>query len=152
MGSSCRPGYIQAEIDLRLVAPEGNSVPVRATLRYQPADPYAVHVVFHAGIEDPAADVSWAFSRDLLAEGMLRPSGIGDVRVWPWEGSNVDSVALALSSPDGQALFEASRVIVEGFLERTYREVPLGTEPLHMDVEASLAGLLGASDGDSRRA
>ncbi len=151
MGSSCRPSYIQADIDLRLAAPEGSAVSVRATLRYRPTDPFAVHVVFHAGIGDAEGDVSWSFARDLLAEGLTHPAGIGDVRIWPWEGSDkVGSIALALSSPDGHALFEASRAVMEDFLERTYIQVPLGTEPLLMDMESSLATLLG--DGDSRHA
>jgi hypothetical protein len=116
-----------------------------ASLRYEPVDPYAVQVVFHAGGDEPAAEVSWSFARQLLVDGLREPSGMGDVRVWPWLGDDGPVAALALSSPDGHALFEVPRSSLEDFLARTYTQVALGAESEHLDLDATLANLLGAS-------
>lgn len=133
---------VQVDVSLHLVVPEGCALPVRASLRYEPSDPYAVHVVFHAAGADPTGEVSWSFARLLLADGLHEAAGIGDVRVWPWHGDDGPVVALALSSPDGHALFEVPRGALNDFLARTYTEVPPGTESLHLDVDTALAALM----------
>ena len=46
--SAIRPSTVEVETSLRLVAPDATALPVRASLRYDPNDPYAVHVLFHA--------------------------------------------------------------------------------------------------------
>ena len=71
---------VSCELHLRLVVSSESSLPVPAGLRYDTADPYAVHATFHTGAEET---VEWVFARDLLAEGLHRPTGTGDVRVWP---------------------------------------------------------------------
>ena len=68
--------------------------------------------------------MSWSFARELLVTGLDEPAGIGDVRVWPWATPRGDFVALALSSPDGNALFEVPRSVLVRFLRRTYVVVP----------------------------
>lgn len=140
------PAAIQCEVFLRLVVPDGAALPVQANLRYVPSDPYAVHVVFHAGSDGSApADapsVSWSFARELLVTGLCEPAGIGDVRVWPWSTQDGHVVALALSSPDGHALFEAPREILEQFVARTFDAVPPGSESFHLDIEAAVGRLL----------
>jgi hypothetical protein len=145
-----QPAPIQVDVSLHLVVPEGSSLPVPASLRYEPADPYAVHVVFHAGSADTGGEVSWSFARQLLAEGMCEPTGIGDVRVWPWPGPGGPAVALALTSPDGHALFQVPRSALARFLDRTYSEVPAGAESHHLDVDAALAALLGTHGSEPR--
>jgi hypothetical protein len=142
---SPRPSRIQVEVSLSLVVPEGSALPVQASLRYEPADPYAVHVVFHGGGDEPGSEVSWSFARQLLVDGLTEPAGMGDVRVWPWHGGEGPVAALALSSPDGHALFEVPRKSLETFLASTYTQVPLGGESAHLDLDATLANLLGAS-------
>ncbi len=72
-------------------------------LRYDTADPYAVHATFHTGAEET---VEWVFARDLLAEACTGP-GTGDVRVWPSRSHGQGVVCIALSSPEGEALLEA---------------------------------------------
>lgn len=146
---SPRPGRVQVDISLSLVVPEGCALPVQASLRYEPADPYAVYVIFHAG-DEPCAEVSWSFARQLLVDGLKEPAGLGDVRVWPWLGDDGPVAALALSSPDGHALFEVPRDSLEDFIARTYAQVPLGTESGHLDLDATLANLLGASGSEPR--
>ena len=67
---------VSCELHLRLVVSSESSLPVPAGLRYDTADPYAVHATFHTGAEET---VEWVFARDLLAEGLHRPTGTGDV-------------------------------------------------------------------------
>jgi hypothetical protein len=126
---------------MRLVAPDFATVSVRASLRYDPDDPYAVCVMFHPDGTD-ADQVAWSFSRELLAKGLEEPTGIGDVRVWPWTTPRGESVALALSSPDGNALFEINRGVVQRFLRRAYSLVPRGRESGYVDMDTTLTKLL----------
>jgi hypothetical protein len=101
-----------------------------------------VHVLFHAESAG-GGPVSWSFARELLVTGLDEPAGIGDVRVWPsWASPRGDFVALALSSPDGNALFEVPRSILVRFLRRTYVAVPRGRESDHLDVDTAVNRLL----------
>lgn len=140
-----QPTTVEVEASLQLVAPDSVTLPVRSSLRYDPADPYAVHVLFHPDAEAPGGGepVGWSFARDLLVSGLSEPTGIGDVRVWPWSTPHGDVVALALSSPDGNALFEVPRSILVRFLRRTFTAVPRGEESRHLDVDAAVSKLLG---------
>ncbi len=138
--SAIRPTAVEVETSLRLVAPDATARSVRASLRYDPADPYAVHMLFHA--ESGGEAVSWSFARELLVTGLDEPAGIGDVRVWPWATPCHDLVALALSSPDGNALFEVPRTVLVRFLRRTYLAVPRGREADYLDLDTALTRLL----------
>jgi hypothetical protein len=93
---------------------------------------------FHIGMDDR---VEWLFARDLLAVGMQTPAGDGDVRVWPASPGDRDVLNICLSSPFGQAHFEASLAAVTGFLRRTYEVVPLGREADFIDLEGELRDL-----------
>ena len=74
---------------------------------------------------------------------VLRPfEPVFSGRVWPWATPRGDFVALALSSPDGNALFEVPRSVLVRFLRRTYVVVPRGRETDHLDVDAALVRLL----------
>jgi hypothetical protein len=139
--SAIRPSTVEVETSLRLVAPDATALPVRASLRYDPTDPYAVHVLFHAESAGGEA-VSWSFARELLVTGLDDPAGIGDVRVWPWATPRGDFVALALSSPDGNALFEVPRSVLVRFLRRTYVVVPRGRETEYLDLDGAVTRLL----------
>jgi hypothetical protein len=132
--SAIRPTSVEVGTSLRLVAPDATALPARASLRYDPDDPYAES----AGGEP----VRWSFARELLVTGLDEPAGIGDVRVWPWASPRGDFVALALSSPDGNALFEVPRSILVRFLRRTCVAVPRGRESDHLDVDAAVNRLL----------
>nr|WP_248647361.1 SsgA family sporulation/cell division regulator [Glycomyces tenuis] len=136
-----RSATVDIGTTMRLVAPDFATVSVRASLRYDPDDPYAVCVMFHPDGSD-ADQVAWSFSRELLAKGLEEPTGIGDVRVWPWTTPRGESIALALSSPDGNALFEINRAVVQRFLRRAYSLVPRGRESAHVDLDSTLTKLL----------
>jgi hypothetical protein len=127
---------VNVEVALRLVA-DGQAVPLVASFGYATSDPYAVRVAFHVGLDEP---VEWIFARSLLADGAKAPEGHGDVLVWPSGDGQVISISLA--SPFGEALFEAPAADIAGFLAITYRLVPAGSEPGHVDIDAELTSLL----------
>src|ERR1700734_2537637 len=119
---------VSAELGLSLVVPEHGAVPLVASLAYSVGDPYAIRMAFHVGTDDP---VEWIFSRDLLSAGLAGPTGEGDVQVWPGEIHGIAVLNLALSSPFGQAHFEAPMISIPDFLNRTYSliagETPSGS-------------------------
>ncbi len=145
---------ISAELGLRLVVPQQTIVPLVASLYYSGSDPYAVRMAFHVGTDEP---VEWIFARDLLAAGIDAAQGEGDVKVWPSAQSCAESDGLEvigdahtegtvlnieLSSPFGQAHFEAPAQAMGAFLQRTYQIVPAGQESGYIDIEAELNDLL----------
>ena len=145
---------ISAELGLRLVVPQQTIVPLVASMFYSGSDPYAVRMAFHVGTDEP---VEWIFARDLLAAGIESRQGEGDVHVWPSPGSGAHGgdpdlagsaqpgekvLNIELSSPFGQAHFEAPAQAMSAFLRRTYQIVPAGQESRHIDIEAELNDLL----------
>ncbi|MGW7101082.1 SsgA family sporulation/cell division regulator [Streptomyces sp. NPDC054838] len=136
---------IERELELKLVLSPERSIPVSARLLYLTDDPYAVHITFHTGSSAP---VNWTFARELLVEGVFRPCGHGDVRIWPTKVDNRSVLAMALSSPDGDALLEAPAACVSAWLERTLHVVPPGTEAERLGLDAALAELLTPTPAD----
>lgn len=146
---------ISSELGLRLVVPQQTIVPLVASLYYSGRDPYAVRMAFHVGTDEP---VEWIFARDLLAAGIESRQGEGDVHVWPSAKSCAETDGLdvigtpgstegavlniELSSPFGQAHFEAPAGAMSAFLQRTYQIVPAGQESDYVDIEAELNDLL----------
>ncbi|MER7717268.1 SsgA family sporulation/cell division regulator [Streptomyces flaveolus] len=130
---------VERELELRLILSPEYGVPVAARLTYLADDPYAVHITFHI---DSGHPVYWTFARELLVEGVFRPCGHGDVRVWPSKADGRSVVLMALSSPDGEALLEAPSAQVSAWLERTLRAVPPGTEGAQLGLDDGLAELL----------
>ncbi|CAL9292511.1 MULTISPECIES: SsgA family sporulation/cell division regulator [unclassified Streptomyces] len=132
---------VERELEMKLVLSAEQSVPVPARLTYRTSDPYAVHIVFHIGSENP---VYWTFARELLVEGVFRPCGYGDVRIWPSKANGRSVVLMGLSSPDGDALLEAPASQVSAWLEQTLRVVAPGTEAERLGIDDGLAALLSA--------
>ncbi|MFJ8697571.1 SsgA family sporulation/cell division regulator [Streptomyces roseolilacinus] len=132
---------VERELEMKLVLSSDHSVPVPARLTYRTSDPYAVHVAFHIGSENP---VHWTFARELLVEGVFRPCGRGDVRIRPSRADGRGVVLMALSSPNGDALLEAPSAQVSAWLERTLRVVAPGTEAERLGIDDGLAALLSA--------
>jgi hypothetical protein len=144
---------ISAELGLRLVVPQQTIVPLVASMYYSGSDPYAVRMAFHVGTDEP---VEWIFARDLLAAGIESRQGEGDVQVWPSTASCEDGESdmigaadaeekvlnIELSSPFGQAHFEAPAQAMSAFLQRTYQIVPAGKESTFIDIETELNDLL----------
>jgi len=129
---------VTCELDVRLVVPGEASVPVPVVLQYDSVDPYAVQATFRTG----GQGVDWVFARELIAAGVNRPVGQGDVRVWPSTDPDDEVVYLALSSPDGKALREAPAAVLRVFVARTALIVPPGEEYRYLDLDSTLAALL----------
>ncbi|GAQ63644.1 MULTISPECIES: SsgA family sporulation/cell division regulator [Streptomyces] len=134
-----RHTVVERELELGLVLSPEHTLPVPAKLGFRSDDPYAVHITFHINSDRP---VHWTFARELLVEGVFRPCGQGDVRVWPTKVSGRGVVLMALSSPDGDALLEAPAAAVSAWLERTLRVVPPGSEFAMLGFDDGLAELL----------
>lgn len=89
--------------------------------------PEVLMIVHHApgaaADEARAAEVrtEWVFGRDLLAEGLAGPAGLGDVRFSP---AGV-GVAIELRSPDGRCTLTAPLDVLADFLARTVALVAL---------------------------
>jgi hypothetical protein len=136
---------VERELEMQLVLSPERSIPVPARLSYRTDDPYAVHITFHLGSDAP---VNWTFARELIVEGVFRPCGHGDVRIWPTKVNSRSVICLALSSPDGDALLEAPSGAVAAWLERTLRAVAPGTENDQLSVDDALGALLAPAAGD----
>jgi hypothetical protein len=130
---------VSAELGLSLVVPDHGAVPLVASLYYNAEDPYAIRMAFHVGSDEP---VEWIFARDLLAVGLEGPAGEGDVQVWPTDDHGRELLNIALSSPFGEAHFEAPRASTAAFLSRTYEVISAGNESEYIDVDAELDDLL----------
>lgn len=136
---------VERELEMQLVLSPERSIPVPARLAYRTDDPYAVHITFHIGSDAP---VNWTFARELIVEGVFRPCGHGDVRIWPTKVNARSVICLALSSPDGDALLEAPSSVVAAWLERTLRLVPPGAEHEQLGLDDALGALLAPIAGD----
>ena len=139
-------------ITLQLVGPQ-TWTEVPALLCYDPTDPFAVRIAFgDVGDERDLVDVdeagiAWLVSRELLQSGLDRPSGEGDVRVWPAHGAT-DVLFLHLRAPSGEALFELSRATVAAFIRQTEALVPSGSESAMLSLDEELQALLSGGGAD----
>ncbi|WP_225627467.1 SsgA family sporulation/cell division regulator [Streptomyces werraensis] len=111
-----------------------------AHFSYSSQDPYGIHVTFH---HEERPLVTWVFGRDLLAEGSVRLSGLGDVRIWPEEGEQPRSLLLELTSPYGYALLSLPADAMTTWLAQTYHLVPPGFEETVLNLDDELSQLLG---------
>jgi hypothetical protein len=130
---------VSADLGLSLVVPEHGAVPLVASLYYSAEDPYAIRMAFHVGTDEP---VEWIFARDLLAVGIEGAAGEGDVQVWPGTERGQDLLNIALSSPFGEAHFEAPLAETAEFLKRTFEVICAGRESDHIDLDTELDELL----------
>jgi hypothetical protein len=129
---------VESSVQLRLVVADADAVPLPVSLRYSAVDPYAVRAVFSGD----GMEVEWVFARELLRTGLASPVGDGDVHVWPSWGTGRELLMISLTSPDGQAVLEATADDVRAFLDRTAAVVPDGDESAYLDLDAALARLL----------
>lgn len=110
---------------------------LEALLSYDARDPYAVQVAFQLH----HAPVRWLFARDLLRDGMIFPTGPGDVRIRP-SASNSDRIEFTFASPSGQAWLTTDAAVLRDFLQQTFEAVPAGDEPSVIDMDLVLSSLL----------
>ena len=120
-----------------------------AQWRWRPTDPYAIGMT----IWSLDTSVHWDISRSLLAEGLHRPAGEGDVRITPgrrWctfpaadpgEDTRVD-VAITLSNGNGTTTLVFDGDELGAFLADTERVIPLGQEPAFIDLDTEITRIL----------
>lgn len=113
-------------------------MPLPAELHYDMTDPYALRLSLGA---PEAGPVTWVFARTLLADGLRRPTGMGDVLVFPKCQCRPHSMRIVLRSAAGAALVDIAVSEVATFLRQTFMLVPSGTESLHIDLDRTVAEL-----------
>ncbi|MFB6784994.1 SsgA family sporulation/cell division regulator [Streptomyces sp. NPDC002596] len=133
------PDHVDQTLHMELVLPSGEHLAVPTRLHYATQDPFAAIIVFQT---DTVHQVSWALARETLAEGLNRPTGQGDVHVWPVGSGRDAELNLALSSSHGTAWLTAPLPVVAQWLGRTYHLVPAGQEVSGLDMDAELSQLL----------
>ena len=113
-------------------------VALPALLRYSAADPFAVRLVLLLDSEGEGPEsVEWLFSRSLLTDGMVAPTGQGDVQV------RVQGRDVALELAGSATVVLPLDGMVE-FLTDSYAVVPTGAESdAAPDLEQEIARLLG---------
>ncbi|MGW0935601.1 SsgA family sporulation/cell division regulator [Streptomyces sp. NPDC002666] len=121
---------------------KGRSAPLSADLRYDMADPYAIRISLDVPMEMP---VDWVFARELLADGLHRTTGSGDVVVMPRHRPRPHTLRVVLRNRSGTALIEMAASAVAGFLRQTFELVPEGAESHHVDLDRAVSELTGRS-------
>ncbi|MCL7375395.1 SsgA family sporulation/cell division regulator [Streptomyces sp. 35G-GA-8] len=130
---------IEQAVQARLVASAPRLETVPATLRYDRADPFAVRMAFPPPATLEGTEVTWEFSRELLATGMTEPVGVGDVRVRPF---GYGRTVLEFHAPEGTAMVHLRTAELRRFLERSEDLVPVGREHHYLDLDHDLTELL----------
>ncbi|MFI9580827.1 SsgA family sporulation/cell division regulator [Streptomyces sp. NPDC052236] len=140
---------VKAGVVMSFVVSEELSFLVPVEIQYQSGEPYAVRMTFHLPGDPP---LIWVFGRELLFDGIHRPSGEGDVRIAPIVPSTPTSPAGPEGLPDvgitlqvgrERALFRASAAPLLVFLDRTDELVPLGQESAYGRFDSRLEEALG---------
>lgn len=126
------PRVVNSELAVFVTVDEGHTAPLWANLHYDMADPYAVSITFHMGGDHT---LPWVFARSLLAEGLARPTGVGQVRVRPSRAHGLSTVRISLMSNAGAAVVVAPARAIAAFLERADALIPPGMEYLHVDLD-----------------
>jgi hypothetical protein len=130
---------IEHPVQARLVAAAPRMTVIPSTMHYDTGDPFAVRMTFPGPATLEGVEVCWTFSRDLLAEGLRGPHGVGDVRVLPYAEGRT---ALEFHSPEGAAVVHVPTEEVRRFLAASAALVPFGGEHLHLDLDHDLARLM----------
>ncbi|BET52246.1 SsgA family sporulation/cell division regulator [Kitasatospora aureofaciens] len=116
--------------------------PVLAHLAYDAADPFALTVLFS---HDGRVLARWTLDREMVAEGLTRPVGVGDVRLRPESRGMWDELRIELLGDDRadgarhRAVVFVWAAAVEAFLRETHTVVRPGRE--RVDVDDFLAEL-----------
>ncbi|MFB6716792.1 MULTISPECIES: SsgA family sporulation/cell division regulator [unclassified Streptomyces] len=133
---------IEQSVQARMVASAPRMETLPATLQYDRRDPFAVRMAFPATATLEGTEVSWEFSRELLAAGMDAAAGVGDVRIRPF---GYDRTVLEFHADEGIAMVHVRTAELRRFLERAQELVPTGDEHRFLDLDRSLTHLLGGS-------
>lgn len=124
---------VSCQVSVILDTDEG-AVPLLARFLYSSDHPYAVQADFFDG---QALLASWQFDRQMLAEGLRRPVGEGDVTFRPHPGMGGHAVRIGLRNSAegrrGHAVLFADAGALKSLLDRTYDVVGTGEEFIDLD-------------------
>ncbi|WP_406499339.1 SsgA family sporulation/cell division regulator [Streptomyces sp. NBC_00846] len=129
---------IEQSVQARMVASAPRMETLPATLMYDRRDPFAVRMAFPATATLEGTDVSWEFSRELLAAGVDEAAGVGDVRIRPF---GYDRTVLEFHAAEGIAMVHVRTAELRRFLARAQALVPAGEEHRFLDLDRSLTEL-----------
>lgn len=96
--------------------------------------PLYAHLVFD-GPDANHEHIVWSFLRDLVADGVNSPAGLGDVQIYPHLSGRI---CVSLTPPDGELTLMCLRRELVDFVEDTYFRVPRGKEHDDLGVDAEL--------------
>ncbi|WP_030022919.1 SsgA family sporulation/cell division regulator [Streptomyces monomycini] len=130
---------VQAEVIMSFLVSEELAFRIPVELYFDRADPYAVSFTFDLPGDTP---VTWAFGRELLLDGLSKPSGEGDVRIEPSSSEHLSDVFISLQVADERAVFRAGAPPLVAFLDRTDRLVPIGEEEVCDTLDSTLDRIL----------
>ncbi|MGW7437953.1 SsgA family sporulation/cell division regulator [Streptomyces sp. NPDC054849] len=108
---------VEERVRARVITDDPLYRTIPVALRFAPAEPLAVRIVFPAGLSPEGTDNEWVFPRALLEAGLQVPTGTGDVRIWPC--GRVQAI-VEFHSPDGVAVVQFDIAALRRFLRRTY--------------------------------
>lgn len=121
-----------------------SAAPVVTRWSYCTDDPFAVTLVIQTRGNQC---VDWVLARDLLVAGLDGPVGLGDVRIQPARMDQWDVVLIEIRSPDGYAMLELDRDLLQQFVDDTIDAVPLGSETNMIDMDAEIARIMRSCPG-----
>lgn len=133
-------GTLRQAAGARLIAAPDQQILIPVALRYGRADPLAVHIDFPSLVSPDGEDMTWSFARELLAQGLYEPVGIGDVYIWPCGPAYT---IMEFRSHEGRAMAKFSTPVLRRFLLRSYTLVERGREEVEPALVERLADLLG---------
>ncbi|MET9857142.1 SsgA family sporulation/cell division regulator [Streptomyces sp. NPDC006450] len=116
--------FVEERVRARVITDDPLYRAIPVCLRFVPAEPLAVRIVFPADLSPEGTDNEWVFPRALLEAGLQAPTGTGDVRVWPC--GRVQAV-VEFHSPEGVAVVQFDIAALRRFLRRTYAPAPAAT-------------------------
>ncbi|MEZ7002971.1 SsgA family sporulation/cell division regulator [Streptomyces sp. AD55] len=127
---------VRTTLVVQLQAGDSGRFPVLAHLGYDAADPFALTVVFaHHG----RVLARWTLDREMVAEALLRPVGVGDVRMRPESRGLWEELCLEFlgdTRPGGErhrAVVYVWAAPLAAFLRETHAVVRPGEEEVRLD-------------------
>lgn len=139
-GSPVTDGMLRQAAGARLIAAPNQQVLIPVALRYGRTDPLAVHIDFPSLVSPDDRDMTWTFARELLAQGLYQPAGIGDVYIWPCGPAYT---IMEFRGAEGRAVAKFDTSVLRRFLLRSYALVDRGSEDVEPALDRGLAALLG---------
>ncbi|MEK6441214.1 MULTISPECIES: SsgA family sporulation/cell division regulator [unclassified Pseudonocardia] len=113
----------------------GQPAPVVTRWTYTATDPFAVTLAVRTRHD---RWVEWLVGRDLVLEGLSRPTGDGDIRMSPQLVQGYDIVEIEIRSTDGRAVLEVDRDLLRHFVDSTAEMIAFGEESDRMDLDGMI--------------